>query len=247
MLNRCAVCCLLSLSLVSGSSWAAEPDLDPNALELLKATIDSIAGAKAFSFKAHVARDRQASNNQLVTYFNEDTVTVMRPDKLRIDVDGEHHDLQLFFDGSKATLFNPEEKLHLSQPAQGTIDTLIEKLEARNVSFPMTDLLQSHAYDSLIKGLQTAYVVGRVNVEGKTAVHLVFTEASADWQLWVEPGDKPVPVGMIIVYKSETGAPRVTMRFTDWNLNAQPDAGMFTFVKPDGAHEIQFLPVKAGK
>jgi hypothetical protein len=33
--------------------------------------------------------------------------------------------------------------------------------------FSINDLLRSNPYDSLVNGLQTAYVVGRVNVEGK--------------------------------------------------------------------------------
>jgi hypothetical protein len=226
---------------------AAQPDLDPDALAILKATASSITGAKAFSFRVLVSRDRQATNNQLVTYFNRDVVTVSRPDKLRIDVDGEHHDVQFFFDGRKATLFDPETKVYASQSAPSTIDGVLQTLEKRGVSFPMNDLLESNAYDSLIKRLQTAYIIGRVNINKRTFIHLVFTEAAADWQLWVEPGDKPVPRGLAIVYKTESGSPRITMDFSDWNLNAQPTTDMFEFVKPEDAHEIQFLPMKAGK
>jgi hypothetical protein len=226
---------------------AAQPDLDPDALAILKTTVSSITGAKAFSFRVLVSRDRQATNNQLVTYFNRDVVTVSRPDKLRIDVDGEHHDVQFFFAGGRATLFDPETKLYASQSAPSTIDGVLQVLEKRGVSFPMNDLLESNPYDSLIKGLQTAYIIGRVNIDKKTFIHLVFTEASADWQLWVEPGDKPLPRGVIIVYKTQPGMPRIVMDFSDWNLNAQPEPAMFDFVKPDDAHQIQFLPSKAGK
>jgi hypothetical protein len=67
-----------------------QPDLDPEALSILKATVGSLTGAKAFSFRARASRRRQATNNQIVTYFNEDVGTVSRPDEVRIDVDGEH-------------------------------------------------------------------------------------------------------------------------------------------------------------
>jgi hypothetical protein len=226
---------------------AAQPDLDPEALTILKATVGSITGANAFSFRVRVHRDRQATNNQLVTYFNDEVVTVSRPNKVRIDVDGEHHDVQFFFDGKTATLFQPELKLYASHNAPSTIDGMLQVLDKTGVSFPINDLLRSKPYDSLVNGLQSAYVVGRVNIGKKTFVHLVFTEAEADWQLWVEPGDKPVPRGIVIIYKTEPGSPRVGMDFSDWNLNAQAEPAMFEFVKPDDAHEIQFLPVKAEK
>jgi hypothetical protein len=225
----------------------AQPDLDPDALAILKATVGSITGANAFSVHVKVSRDRLATNNQLVTYFKEETVTVSRPDKVRIDVDGEHHDVEFFFDGGKATLFDPETKLYASQTAPNTIDGMLQVLEKKGVDFPMRDLLKSNPYDSLAEGLQTAYIIGRVNINKKTFIHLVFTEASADWQLWVEPGEKALPRGIVIVYKTVQGMPRVTMDFSDWDLNAHPQPDLFTFVKPDDAHEIQFLPTKEGK
>jgi hypothetical protein len=251
MRKRCYLFCPLLLviipALMPGIGFAAQPDLDPDALAILKATVGSVSTAKAFSFHVRVSRDRQATNNQIVTYFNDDVVTVSRPSKLRIDVDGEHHDVQFFFDGNKATLFNPEEKLYVSQPAATTIDGMLQTLDAHGVSFPMSDLLRSDPYDALVNGLQSAYVIGRVNINKKTFVHLVFTEASADWQLWVEPGDKPVPRAIAIVYKSQPGAPRIMMDFTEWNLDAQTQPEVFDFVKPDDAHEIQFFPSKAEK
>src|SRR5690242_15840428 len=99
-----AFCLLLgtgfALPPIAGS--AEQPDLDPQAVAILKSTVGSIADAKTYSFQVRVSRDRQATNNQLVTYITLQRVTVSRPDKVRIDIDGEHHDLQFFFDAGKA-------------------------------------------------------------------------------------------------------------------------------------------------
>ena len=73
---------------------AVQPYLDPDALSILRATLGSIADAKAFSFQVVVSHDRLATNNQIVTYFNKQAVTALRPDKLRVDIDGAHHDVQ---------------------------------------------------------------------------------------------------------------------------------------------------------
>jgi hypothetical protein len=124
---------------------------------------------------------------------------------------------------------------------------MLQALDKEGVSFPVNNLLQSKPYDSFVAGLQTAYIIGRVDIHKKTFIHLVFTEASADWQLRVEPGDKPVPRAIIIIYKTESGMPRTVMDFSDWNLDAHPEPSLFEFTKPEDAHEIQFLPLKAGK
>jgi hypothetical protein len=226
---------------------AAQPDLDPEALEILKATMRSISGANTFSFRVRVTRDRQATNDQLVTYFNEDDVTVSRPDKIRIDVDGEHHNVRFLFDGKAVTLFDPETKLYSSHSAPATIDAMLEAVDKQGIHFPIRNLLQTKPYDSLVDGLQTAYIIGRVNIHNKIFIHLVFTETAADWQLWVEPGDKPVPRAIIVIYKTQPGMPRTVMDFSDWNLDAHPEPALFEFAKPDDAHEIQFLPLKGGQ
>lgn len=73
-------CLVLGIaSAITPAYPAAQPDLDPAALNLLKQTVGSITNAKTYSFKVVVARDGLATNDQLVTYFNDDTVTVSRP------------------------------------------------------------------------------------------------------------------------------------------------------------------------
>jgi hypothetical protein len=242
-------CLVLGITSVATPGLSAEqPDLDPAALDLLKQTVSSVANAKTYSFKVVVAHDRIATNDQLVTYVNYDAVTVSRPNRLRIDVDGEHNDVQFFYDGKTATLFNPEHKFYVTHPASSTIDDMLDAIEKQGVTFPINDLITTNSFNALVKGLQTAYVVGHVKINQKMFIHVVFTEASADWQLWVEPGDKPLPRAMTVIYKKQPGSPRTTMDFRDWNLNAVAPASTFAFVKPADAHEIDFLPPqRAGK
>jgi hypothetical protein len=236
-----------SLALAQPTFAATQTDLDPGALEILKAATGSVSGASAFSVRVRVARDRLATNNQILTYFNDQKVTVMRPDKMRVDIDGEHHDVQFYFDGKQATLFDPENKLYATQSATVKgIGGMLSSLEKRGVSLPMANLLREDAYEAAADGLLTAYIVGRVKMYGKTFIHLAFTEAGADWQMWIEPGDKPLPRRVEIVYKVD-GSPRIAMDFLDWNLNATPTSDLFEFSKPEGAQEIQFLQEKGGK
>jgi hypothetical protein len=99
-MHRCVYPCgCVLLAFASGSTLlhsAEQPDLDPQALDVLKQTVSSITGAKNYSFHVLIARDRLATNGQIITYFNDDSVTVSRPDKVRIDVDGEHNNSQFY-------------------------------------------------------------------------------------------------------------------------------------------------------
>jgi hypothetical protein len=196
-------------------SNAAATDIDPQALDVLKASIDLVAKAPSFSFRVKVARDRLASNNQILTYFNDDTVTVTRPDKIRMDVDGEHHDVDFYFDGSHATMIEPSTNLYVSLPAPKSIDAMLDDLEKRGVYVPLASVLTSDPYRELSDGLQTAYVIGRVDMYKKEFVQLAFTQDNADWQVWIENSKEPLLRRADIVYKKQPGSPRVTLEFYD--------------------------------
>jgi hypothetical protein len=81
-----------------------------------------------------------------------------------------------------------------------------------------------------------------VNINGHTYHQLAFTEPSADWQLWVEPGKTPLPRRVEIVYKTQPGAPRVSIDLSEWNFSPNVNASMFTFQKPAGAQMVGLLP-----
>ena len=185
--------CLLAIPALVLSADQPKTDVDPLALEALKAATDAIRTASTFSFRARVAKERLATNDQKITYFQDISVVVSKPSKMRADIDGEHHDVQFLFDGSEGTLFEPEKKLYATFPAPKNLDLLVDALDKRDIHLPIANFLESDPYKSLSDGLKTGYVIGRVNISGKTFNHLAFTEDGADWQLWVEPVDKPVP------------------------------------------------------
>ena len=232
---------------ISASPCLGAANLDPEALAVLKATADSVGNAQSFSFRARIYRDRMGTKNEIVTFFSDNTVTVSRPDKVRIDISGEGHDLQFFFDGSQVTVFEPANNLYASEPAAPTIDGTVASLRKSGITFPVSELLQNNAYASLVDALQKASVVSRQSVNGRSLVHLAFTEPTADWQLWIEDGDTPVPSRVEIIYKKKPGTPRIAVDFSDWNLHAQPSPETFQFVKSGGAQQTDLLPATGGK
>ena len=232
--------CLLAIPALALPADQPKTDVDPLALEVLKAATDSIRAANTFSFRARISKERLATNYQKITYFQDLRVVVSKPNKMRADIDGQHHDVQFLFDGSEGTLFEPEKKLYATFPAPKNLDLLVDALDKRGTHLPIANFLESDPYKSLSDGLKAGYVIGRVNISGKTFNHLAFTEDGADWQLWVEPADKPVPRRLEVIYKKQQGAPRVTVDFMDWNLAADPAGVQFTFTKPDGANKIDF-------
>ena len=101
-----------------------------------------------------------SAKNEIVTFFSDNTVTVSRPDKVRMDISGEGQDLQFFFDGTQVTIFEPGSNLYASEPAPPTIDGTVASLRKHGMTFPVSELLQTNAYASLVDALQKASIVG---------------------------------------------------------------------------------------
>src|SRR5262245_41081744 len=65
------------------------PPLEPAAMETLKRMSDLLKGAKSFTFTYRTAREQQAQTGQMVDFLHLNTVTLVRPNKLRLELTGE--------------------------------------------------------------------------------------------------------------------------------------------------------------
>jgi hypothetical protein len=224
---------------------ADKPDIDPLALQVLRATTDSLKNAQTFSFRAVVTRERLGTNDEVLTFFRQQEITVARPDRMRVHVTGERQTADLYFNKGQAAIYSPDKKVYTQfASASPDLDRVVDSLDSKDIELPIANFFRADPYTVLIDGLSSAAVIGRVEIAGKTFHHLVFRENDAEWQLWVEAGEKPTPRRVQIVYKNLPRQPRVTVDFSDWNLNAKPPNDFFTFQKPQDAVAISFLDQK---
>jgi hypothetical protein len=225
----------------SKAKAAAGQDIDPLALQVLKAATDPIRQSQSYSFRALVSREHLGTNGQVITLFNLSNVTVQRPDKLHVDFRGKGKEVEFFYNAGQAVLYTPEEKLYAPISSPSTIDATLDALEKRDVFIPIRNFLQSDPYRSLTDGMLTGYVIGKVMLFDQTVHQLAFTEKDAEWQLWVIGGDQPRVRRLQVIDKTKPEHPRIIVDFLDWDLNATPSADLFSFKKPDDAKEIELL------
>jgi hypothetical protein len=162
---------------------------------------------------------------------------------MRVDFMSERQKVTLYDNGGNIVLFSPEEKVYSTIPGAKTIEQTFDNLEKRDISLPLAPYVRNDPYATAIEGIKSAAVIGRVEIGDKVFHHLVFTEQDVDWQMWVEGGEHPTPKRTEIIYKTMPGAPRVTIEFSDWNLQANPSLDTFVFHKPADAHQIEFLKI----
>ena len=142
-------------------------------------------------------------------------MVVQRPNRFRIDVDGDIKHRSYYYDGS----------------------TLLNGLLNAGVELPMIDVLRQGFDNSLLDGVRYGLLVGEAPLEGTVTDHLAFRQPSIDWQMWVAGDGQPRKV--LITTRYEVGDPQyqATMR---WNLKPRIDAATFAYTPAEGMQEIEF-------
>jgi hypothetical protein len=221
------------------------PDLEPIAMTALKTMSDQLRAATGFSFTALITREEPGTNGQMLDFFKHINVQVERPDKMRLEVKSDTSDVSMWYDGKNVTLMPETAKIYTVMPAPPTIDATLtmlkDKLQAHT---PLRPFLSSDPYSILTDGLRSANEIGVINVDNEQFLHLAFTEADADWQLWLSGPNQVLPRRLAVRYKNIEGQPRVTVEFSNWRLNPEIPSDAFVFSKPSGAVEANWNAVK---
>ena len=137
------------------------------------------------------------------------------------------------------SLYGNNAKSYVQADAPGTVDQLIDTLQAKTgAAMPGTDLLLSKSYDELMTNVIDSKHIGQGVVDGVECEHLAFRGADTDWQIWIETGARPVPRKYVITSKTLAGAPQYTLRIKDWKTDAIADADAFVFKPPADATKV---------
>lgn len=206
--------------------------------KILKGMTDYLAGQKSLSAKFDSDIEVITPELQKIQFASSGEMKMNRPDKLRIRRTGGYADVELVYDGKMVSLYGNNAKSYVQADMAGTIDQMISTLQSRSgAGMPGADLLLSNSYDELMVNVLDGMHIGQGVVDGVECEHLAFRGPDTDWQIWIEPGAKPVPRKYVITSKTVAGAPQYTLRLRDWKTDAIAD-GDFAFKPPADATKV---------
>jgi hypothetical protein len=203
-----------------------------------------LAGIKAFSMNADISFEVVTKQGEKLALCSSATIVVQRPAQLWMHRKGRVADAEVIFDGKTLTLYGKKRNVYYqTDVAAGTIDDAIRAYEQQTgIPAPGADLLFSDPYAILSSGIESSAYYGMAYVGGIECHHLAFREDKVDWQLWVQTGDRPLPMKYVITTPWQTGSPSYELALRDWNTNPQIPDGQFTFSPPDGATKLDTIP-----
>lgn len=230
-------------------SWGAEKPttvaktgIEPQAAKILKQMCNYLAGLKQFSFQADNTEDVLLTSNQRVQYGKVIKVFVHRPDRMRVDFVGDKADGQFFYDGKTITLMDRSKNFYTSLKAPPEINAALDyAIHVFNLRAPLADLIQTRGYECLTDAVISGHYEGLHKVQGRPCHHLAFKQKDADWQMWIEDGQTPLPRKFIITDNQAHGL-QFTAILSKWNTSPRLSDSLFTFVAPPKAEKIGILP-----
>jgi hypothetical protein len=223
---------------------AIAPAPDPR--QVLQKMCDLLKSLQQFSYKAEVVDDQVYQGGKKLQYGVDMETFVRRPDRLRVNAEGDLVDKQFYFDGKTITLYDKDHNVYGVLAVPPDIESALEKANKEfGVRVALTDLASPTLWEVLNKRIKEAIYVGLHKVRGVPCHHLAFEGKEAYWQVWIDAGEKPLPRKVLMTAK-EPGSPEWMAYLYDWNLSPQLPDNLFVFTPPPGAERIKFIPVKTG-
>ena len=221
---------------------AAESESQAQARAILMRMAEFMAGTQRFSVSLRGGYDAVQKSGQKIEYGESRTVTLSRPDHLRIE--GERSDgakTRTVFTGKEIVLVDATSNVYATAPQPGGVDrSVVHFVKDLGMRLPLAVLLVSQLPAEMKDRVRTIDYVEKTSLYGSASHHLAARTDMVDFQVWVADGDKPLPQRVVITYKKAKGAPQFWVQFSDWNLAPAIADSTFLANPPDGAQRVAF-------
>ncbi len=216
--------------------------IDPQADKVLRQMGQYLRGLNHFIIKAQTSYESILDSGQKLTYLNQISIYLKRPNGLYVHRKGMIRDQDIYYDGKTLTLYGRNKRLYATAPVPPTIDEMLDyAVDVLHLTAPGSDLLYSDVYKGLMSDALAGMYVGKNMVNGVMCHHLAYRGSEVDWQLWVEAGNRPVPRKYIITSKWITGAPEFSVTIFEFDPKTPIADSRFIFSPQKDAKKVPFL------
>jgi len=200
--------------------FSGAPDLEPKAVDVLKAMSARLAAAKTMTFTAVATYESPSRFGPEIAYTTTSDVAVQRPNKLRVVTPGDGPAQQFFYDGTTVTAYAPGEDVVATATAAGTIDDVLQQAyHQADIYFPFTDVVVADPYRDIADGLRVAFYVGQSQVvDGTTTDMVVIANERIFAQIWVGAKDR-LPRRVRAIYLDDPARLRHEVALSRWQVN----------------------------
>lgn len=210
-----------------------------NAKNMLKSMSDYMAAQQAISFDYDTYLEVVSKQNQKLGLASSGSITMNRPDKIRVRRTGGFANVEVVFDGKTLTMLGKNLNAYAQVQAQGTVDQLVDQMRDKyHRPIPGADLLMSNIYDQLMPEVLDSKDLGSGVIGGVECDHLAFRTKEVDWEIWIAQGKQPYPCRYVITSTQVNGAPQYTIDLRAWKAGTEVASDRFSLEAPAGAKKL---------
>lgn len=211
---------------------------DTAALNALLRMGNYLRGLNNIQIKANVTTEEVLTDGEKVQSSSLVTLVAHRPDKLRIVIDNERKPRTLYYDGTNFTIWAPLKKFYGTVPAPPSINELAKVLEDKyDLDLPLVDLFRWGTPEISLDSLTSARDIGPAKINDVTVEQYAFRQTGLDWQVWIQRGDYPLPLKVVLTTTDDDAKPQHESVYS-WNLAPSFNDNAFEFTPPKDAQKI---------
>lgn len=226
----------------AGTASAADTQQQARARTIMMDMAQFLARAPRFSVSLRSGYDAVQQSGQKIEFLEDRTVSVSRPDRLRIEGAGSDGAKVLtVFTGKEIVLVDHAGKVYATAPQPGTLDeTIVYFVRDLGMRLPLAAMLMARLPSELQERVRSVDYVGPASVHGVASHHIAARGDTVDVQIWVADGAQPLPQRVVLTYKNEPGQPQFWAEFSKWNLSPAMNQALFTAQVPAGLQKVAF-------
>lgn len=242
----------MTLLLAAGAVWfagaaraeeaVAQTESQELATELLSGMAKYLAGLPGFQMQLVASYDVVQESGQKIEFNEVRAITVSRPNLLRVEQqfsDGAQ-DL-LVFDGQQINVYDSQLGVYAQAPQPGSVDdAVVYFVRDLGMRLPLAPMLSTRLPEELSKRMKSVDYVEYTTIFGTGAHHISARGATVDMQAWIADGDRPLPLRIVLTYKTEAGQPQFRAQFLGWDEKSKASADAFKFNPPADSKKIIF-------
>lgn len=235
---------LLAVAAPARAQAEAGPAIEPEAVAALTRMGRYLQTLKTFSVKGAASSEEVLPQGLKVRHDAASTMDVVRPDHVRAEQTSDRRHRRIVYDGKTFSVYSKSSGYYAQTPATATLYQLAGKLKSDYaVELPVLDLFAWADEKAERPPLQLARVVGLSTIRGVACDQYAFRQDGADWQVWIQRGNQPLPRRLVVTVTGNEARPQHTADY-DWTLNPQIAASTFQFTPPPGAVSVPLARVK---
>jgi hypothetical protein len=198
------------------------------------------------SFDLDSSLEIVTTDGQKLALTSSGSLTMVRPDKVRMVRHGGFADAEFFFNGKTLALLRKDQNQYAKVDMPGTIDQMAAQLRDKyDRPLPAADLLSGNVFETMMDGVTDVKDLGSGVIRGVECDHIAFRTDEVDWQIWIARGDRPYPVRVIFTSKKVAGSPQYQLDVSNFKTGNQVATASFDLVPPPGAKQVQPSDLKS--